>query len=87
MNGRVFLMLIYVLLFADQAEIKCMEQVFIREFQWIMMQVRNQQSYLGIQIELHEGHATIVRQVMLIKSYRNMEMLQIRWYRGGKECS
>jgi hypothetical protein len=61
-DGRIFLLLIYVddiLLFADQDEIKRMERVFIREFKWITMQVGNQQSYLGMQIELGDGYATI----------------------------
>ncbi len=62
MDGVFFLLLIYIddiLLFADPAEIKCMEQVFIREFKWITMHVGNQQSYLGMQIDLNDGNATI----------------------------
>jgi hypothetical protein len=61
-DGRIFLLLIYVddiLLFADLDEIKRMERVFIKEFKWITMQVGNQQSYLGMQIELGDGYATI----------------------------
>jgi hypothetical protein len=34
-------------------------EFFIREFKWITMQVGNQQSYLGMQISLGDGYATI----------------------------
>ena len=56
------MLLIYVddiLLFADPVEIKYMGQVFIKEFKWITLQSGNQQSYLGMQIVLQDGYATI----------------------------
>jgi hypothetical protein len=48
-----------ILLFADPVEIKYMGQVFIKEFKWITLQSGNQQSYLGMQIVLQDGYATI----------------------------
>jgi hypothetical protein len=61
-NERIFLLLIYVddiLLFADLAGKKRHGTSFIQEFKWITIQVGNQQSYLGMQIDLGDGDATI----------------------------
>jgi hypothetical protein len=74
LDGRNFLLLIYVddiSLFADSPEIKCMEEVFIKEFNWITMQVANQQSCLGMQLDLGGGYTTIT-----ISSYVDKLLLE-----------
>ncbi len=61
-NGKVFLLLIYVddiLILADTTEIEWIKKFFVREFTWITMQVDNSHSYLGMQISLEKGIATI----------------------------
>ncbi len=61
-NGKVFLLLIYVndiLILADTTEIERIKKFFMREFTWITMQVNNSHSYLGMQISLEKGIATI----------------------------
>lgn len=43
----------------NEAEIAQIKEFFVREFTWIMIEVNNLHSYLGIQISLHEGIATM----------------------------
>jgi hypothetical protein len=61
-DGKVFLLLIYVddiLIIADKMEIKRIQGIFMQEFTWITFDVNNQHSYLGMQISLEKGIATI----------------------------
>jgi len=61
-NGKVFLLVIYVddiLVIADEAEIEQLNQEFIKEYQWITMEIGETHSYLGMQIHLKKGYAII----------------------------
>jgi hypothetical protein len=61
-DGKVFLLLIYVddiLVLADVVELERIKEVFVREFTWITFEVNNQHSYLGMQVSLEQGTATI----------------------------
>ncbi len=48
-----------ILILADEMEIKRIQEIFMREFTWITFDVNNQHSYLGMQISLEKGIATI----------------------------
>jgi hypothetical protein len=59
---RFFLLMIYVddiLVLANEAELKRIEEFFKKEFTWITMNVGNVLSYLGMQIMLEQGLVTI----------------------------
>ena len=59
---KIFLLLIYVddiLVIASREEMDRLKARFIKEFQWITMEVGATHSYLGMQIKLYEGYTTI----------------------------
>jgi hypothetical protein len=61
-RDKIFLMLIYldyVLIFADKAEIKRIEEFFKKEFTWITMNAEIALLYLGMQIMLKPRVVTI----------------------------
>jgi hypothetical protein len=72
------LLLIYIddiLVLADEAELKQVESFFKKEFTWIMMNVGNVLSYLGMQIMLEQGVVTIDMSYYLekvLKGYNNL---------------
>lgn len=62
MQQRIYLILIYVddlLLLMDEREVKRMEQVLTKEFQWIVMSIGQVQSYLEMQITLEADKVVI----------------------------
>jgi hypothetical protein len=48
-----------ILIFADEMELKCIEVYFKAEFMWIMMNIENVLSYLGMRIMLEQGVVTV----------------------------
>jgi len=61
-GGKIFLLVIYfddILVFADDEEMKDLKDAFIKEFQWIIMEVGASHSYLGMQITLKDRNAII----------------------------
>ena len=61
-DGKVYLLTIYVddiLVFADENEVTRIKEAFVKEYQWITMEVSDAHSYLGMQIMLRDGAAVI----------------------------
>jgi hypothetical protein len=49
-----------ILIFADETEVKHIEDFFKAEFTWITMNVENALSYLGMQIMLSLGGKDVI---------------------------
>jgi hypothetical protein len=61
-GSKIFLLVIYVddiLVFANDEEMKNLKDAFIKEFQWITMEVGASHSYLGMQITMKDRRAII----------------------------
>jgi hypothetical protein len=61
-NGVVYTLLICVddiLVIGDDKEFERLRAEFMKEFRWIMMEVSNVLSYLGMLVELHDGYVII----------------------------
>jgi len=61
-DDKILLLVIYVddiLVLADEAEIERLNQAFVKEYQWITMEISSIHSYLGMQIQFHQGYAMI----------------------------
>ena len=61
-GNKVFLLLIYVddiLVLATHKEMERLKAKFVEEFQWITMDVGEQHSYLGMQLQFYDRYLTV----------------------------
>jgi hypothetical protein len=61
-DGSIYLLLVYVddiLIVGDQREINCLETEFLKEFHWITMSMGHSHSYIGMQVSVQDGVATL----------------------------
>jgi hypothetical protein len=61
-DEKVYLLLVYVddiLVIAEEDEIEHLRKVFVKEFQWITMDVGTSHSYLGMHITAKEGKVSV----------------------------
>jgi hypothetical protein len=86
-NGVVYTLLIYVddiLVKGDDKEFECLRAAFMKEFQWIMMEVSNVLLYLGMLVELHDGYVIIDMLLYIEKILKDYEDLGKQGTRGSK---
>jgi hypothetical protein len=90
-DNKIYLLILYVddiLLFADTHEIERVKAFMMREFQWIMVICEKVQSYLGMNIEIHD-HAVIVDMIYYIDQIlREIHSVSLASYNtpAVKEC-